>query len=306
MLRRVSLAVLGVYLVFYLTGCKNPMAPDGGGDDGGGGTPIPRTFTVVSGENFRPVRADRAFLFGNASGSEIPVEIDSEGRIIVEDIRGGGDQSYSLAIEADGFLRRQVPPFSSKDEITLWPDRPGFEAQFTKELLYRFDRILRPINNTIKVDLSNELRRDRNAFENHKRAVQIVMDAFNNHIRPPENPIRVELVGFNDTGSPGSILTVSVDRSISPGSGVNFQFDANGGSQIHAAQKAYSSVGEARQIHKILQSYSVIAGLSEISSSGGVMNNRGVSVSDFSNAEKLAMRLSLLRQPGHRFPDSGS
>lgn len=298
MFRKVSALVFSVCLVILAAGCdlfKNPVGPS----DGNGRPspkPTPRTFTVVSGETFQPVRGARVGLGSVDENSPIS---DFEGKVTLENVQEHGKHIF---VRADGFLEREFNVFSgTKDEITLWPDRPGFESQFTKELLYGRERLVRPIGSRLIVKLSEQLLQEPRVVEVHQRAVRLLSDAFNGHIRLPEVPMVVELAETNVQSQDvfGLILTVSIDPNAVTGVTTGFR-----GDEINFASLVYPSMVVSTQITIVLRMLAWSTGLGP-TFYPGIMNRERPSGADFSDAEKLAMRLSLLRRPGNKLLDLG-
>ncbi len=251
-----------------------------------------RVIRIVSGETFQPVAGAKVTL--RATVPEIKVS-DDDGRVVFDN----ATRTSPITIETEGFLTRETV-LEEQEEFSLWPVRAGFTAEFTQALIYgNLSTLMRPVNSTIDLAFAPELVNNARVISVHRDAANMLMEAFNNHVRPPAVPFKVVLIGID-----GVTLGGGAAFSISVGSETGMR--TSRGSNIIGGSMIYSSVAQAQIQLVALRKLLFASGLSFSDLSDGVMkNDPTTSVMGFSTAEKLLLRLSLLRQPGNRFPDTG-
>lgn len=258
-----------------------------------GASAVAAALTVVDGETDQPISGAQVTVAGR------PFTTDAAGQFSAPDPVLADAQ---VEINANGYLKRETLARSDR-RFTLWPDKSGFDAAFTREMVYFSGftpdaKLTRP-NRGFFVAFSPDF--DSEGQAAGRDAAALITAATGGQI-PFE-------VGAAPAGAP--VITLRINSgagffSQNPGAAafaeVPFLGNVIGGPNgaINFRDASFTRI-RALIAHELGHHFglghpSAIAGLMSASVDAG----RG----DYSSAEKLAMRLMLARRPGNSFPDN--
>ncbi len=266
-----------------------PSAPDSSDP----GPAVQRTIRVVSCETFSPIQGAFVTVGKNNSSSVT----DGSGYVTLE----AGDNDR-IKIEATGFLGPHDTPLNGEEEFCLFPERPGFERSFIRPFLYKYIDLRKLRNSTLKVHFSDELRANREVVAIYEKAIPIAMSAFNGHVRPPETPIVIEIIDVNDQPNFGVVLEVFFNSN--PDDPPRIDTSVDGDNIIYRASRSYNPRHfPITNLPSVLYTLGAVTGLGSTGWPGIMQQNNPSPPDDFTDIEKLAMRMSLWRKAGNQFPD---
>ena len=284
---RRPLGLSAALLVVACGGGGSATAPSGAA----AALPAGTVLTVVSGEDDRPVAGAAVTVAAQT------LTTSATGQVT---LAAGAPARSAVEISASAFLLRQtVVRAAGETRFTLWPDRPGFDAGFTREMFYGSfsdsGRMIRPTT-PVTVVMSAELREP--AALDAARAGAALLTAANGGAvpyavadAPAAGAVRIDLVV--DPADPG--LATSADR-------VGFTVVQIVGDRVTGGRIVFRDLGSARLRHLVAHELGHTFGAGH-PTQPGLMNAVIPPLSDYSDAEKLAFRLATQRRPGNAFPD---
>jgi hypothetical protein len=247
-------------------------------------------LTVRSGEDQRPVAGATVTIGGRSSVTDSVGHVTLAAPVAVE---------TPVEIAAPSFLLRQTLLRTRSEVFTLWPDRPGFDATFTREMFYaEFSVAGTLIRPTTPITVVPPAALREAAVVDAARNAAALVTAANGGAVP---------YTVADLPAQGS---VTVDLALDPS---DPYFAANPGSVGHAdvqtvdnrvtsARVVLEDVASARLARVIAHELGHTFGAGH-PSQRGLMNVAIPDLQDFSDAEKLAFHMSAQRRPGNAFPD---
>ena len=250
-------------------------------------------LTIVNGDTDQPVAGAQVTIAGRPLTSDASGQVTAPEPVLAE---------AQVEITASGFLKRETL-VRSDTRFSLWPDRSGFSSAFTQELVFdpsfvQDGKLSRP-QVGVFIQFSSEV--DSQAQSAVRDAAGLLTAATGGRI-----PFTV---GAPPPGAP--TITVKIDPGATffgqfPGAaafaGVPFVGNVLGGPNGTISFKdAGVSHFKALAAHELGHHF----GFGHPSSMPAMMNaavdpNR----SDYTEGEKLGMKMVLQRRPGNAFPDN--
>lgn len=249
-------------------------------------------LTFVSGETDAPV-AGAAVTLGGRSFTT-----DAEGQISFTDTFSPTTQ---LEVMAGGFLRRETL-LRSDTRFSLWPDREGFDASFTREVLYFpgfvIDAKLTRPEAPVFVVLQGDLK-DPEIVRAHEEGAAMITAA---------NGGRIPYT-LNDAPPAGAIVVTASFNPADPFFAQNPGAVAKGGAtyignSVKSGVLVFKELSVAKVRNLVAHELGHTFGLGHPTPRGIMNAIIDPSIPDFSDAEKLAMRMSLQRRPANALPDN--
>lgn len=297
-------ATLGV----FAAGCgsdRQPLAPSAPGQaaaaagaevrksDNAAARAAQGVLTIVNGETDQPVPGAQVSVAGR------PFTSDASGQVAAPDPVLPDAQ---LDISAAGFLKRETVA-RSDTRFVLWPDKGGFDQTFTREAVYfpgftQDSKLSRP-NAGVFVVFSPEV--DGDAQSAARDAAALLTAASGGQIP------------FTVAAAPPGAATITIKVN----AGAAF-FSQNPGAAAFAEVPFLGNViggpngainfkdaGVSRIRALVAHEMGHHFGLGHPGGVTGLMNATiDAGRSDYSSAEKLAIKLMLARRPGNAFPDN--
>jgi hypothetical protein len=250
-------------------------------------------LTVVNGETDQPVAGAQVSVAGR------PFTSDGSGQVTAPDPVLPDAQ---IEISASGFLKRETVA-RADTRFLLWPDKGGFDQTFTREVAYfpgftQDSKLSRPTGGVFVV-LSPELDGDAQAAARDAAALLTAATGgqipFTVAAAPPGAPTITLKVNsgatfFSQNSGAAAFAEVPFLGNVIGGPNGAITFKDAGVSRIRAL------VAHEMGHHFGLGHPGGVTGLMNATIDGGR--------SDYSSAEKLAIKLMLARRPGNAFPDN--
>lgn len=276
-----------------------PAAAPGGGagsaaaTNASGARAVAGALTVVNGETDEPVSGAQVTVAGRPFTTDAAGQFNAPDPVLAD---------APVEINAGGFLKRETLARSDA-RFVLWPDKGGFDQGFTREAVYvtgftQDSKLTRPRAGLFIV-FSPEIDGEAQAAAQDAAAR---LTAANGGQIP-------FAVGAAPPGAPTITLRINAGASFfsqNPGAAafaeVPFVGNVIGGPNgaINFRDAGVSHI-RALVAHEMGHHF----GLGHPSGVPGLMNAAvDPGRSDYSSAEKLAMKLMLLRRPGNAFPDN--
>lgn len=279
-MRTLQGAIVAVALACAACGGGNPLAPSA--SDGSAAVAV----TVVSGETGQPVAGASVAAIGRS------LTTDASGRVSVT-------AGASLAIDAGGYLRRETLARSGDQTLTLWPLRADAGVGFVDEIVYSQllsdGGLIRPTA-AVTLTLSAELANDPAA----RAAIAMAADTVS-----AANGTIPFVVSAGAASGAAFAMRVDPGEPIlrdNPGY-LAFTRVETLGHQVTGGSIVLRSRADALRTGLLAHEIGHAFGLGH-TTQAGLMTPMVGAASDFSPAEKLAMRMMLQRTPGNRAPDS--
>ena len=288
MVTKISLVLLSLVLLIGCDKIKSPTKPT---EPPAEPPPLPpptvRILTVVSAEN------DQAVAQAQVSLDGVTQVTDHFGRVEFTDPR----LNAPLDIEAAGFLKRET--FYDRDVFDLWPSGNGFE-EFTRAVVYSdktgngLSFMVRPASPEVYMYLAPELNTDQ-IMTIQNRAADLLSQATGGQIRftvttdqPPASEITIGLI-LNPNQIPEAQATLYFGTEL----------------RVTGGRIWYKSEKIAATLQIVLHENGHTFGLSH-SNEPGIMglNTHSFQGQDYTDKEKLVMRLMMKRNSGNFFPDN--
>ncbi len=286
-----KLRLLFVPLVaLLLAGCNEggavgpnpfPTAPIGGSVgtssltfvDGGTGAPASGASVAVSGRQIATT--------------------DTDGKVTIEPPAEVG--TLFDAVLDSKFLPRNTLIRSLTESVTLWPVSSSSPAEFFQELVFNEfvprRRLSRPVVSAVYLRLSPEIANDPEASEVHRQAAAVLTAAAGISYIVSDNP---------PTGA--SVYDMVVDSSQQY---IGLTYNRFSGNRITGEKVSYKYMVNARNLTAVAHELGHTLGLGH-TSQRTLMNlgSTGTGATDFSEAEKLAIKMMFQRYPGTQWPDN--
>jgi hypothetical protein len=261
--------------------------------DSGVARAVQGALTVVNGETDQPIAGAQVTVAGRPFTSDAAGQIAAPDPVLAD---------APVEITAAGFLKRETLA-RSDTRFALWPDKSGFDQNFTREASYfpgftQDGKLSRP-KAGLFVTFSPEVDGEAQAAAGDAAALLTAANGgqvpFGIGAAPPGAgtiTIKVNSGAAFFSQNPGASAFAEVPflGNVIGGPNGTINFKDAGASHIRALVA-----------HELGHHF----GLGHPGGVPGLMNAAvEASRSDYSSAEKLAMKMMLLRRPGNAFPDN--
>lgn len=279
---------------FVAVVCALALAACGGGGNPGGPTPAPSPATGTMVYEF--------FDGGTGADASALVTVGGETKPLAHIVTFTNvTKGAEVSAESSGFFTRRavVNDFSSTPKpVRLWPNGATLPEQFTKEILYEDSvsrgevALTRPTTGVVYLTLAPELRADK-----HREGVRWAAGLLGN---------AVGWASFIEADDPpaGSVaFTIRLNSSMNDSASTSRRLGANGettGGTIEVRVSTIVLVGSDILLHELGHTL----GLRHLWSYNGLMNtSRPPEMTDFTEQEKLVMKMMQYRSPKNKWPD---
>jgi hypothetical protein len=270
--------IFAALLVLAQAGCGGAAANNFTGPSSVGGK---TTITILSGEDGKPV-PDAKVVYNSQSYTT-----DGAGTVAIE----GLSPKAPIDISANNFVTCNT--VYENNAINLLPNRPGFDLEYWKQLVYGGNELnpLFRVTNPSGVAVLFDSTANRPAIiEAHRKAAEIVAAA-------NDNKVRITVIGDQNQGS---MLPMKIEilPALLPTPSA-YIVSATYGTIDYGNETYAGSVVQA--VHELARIQGL---LGDVPGRPGVMQPPwSVNTTEFSPEEKLAIRLVAMRPVGNRFPD---
>lgn len=285
--RRTERLGWGPVLTFalFVGGCGG-----GGSQPGAPPTPVPTgtlEYVFVDGVSGTPVSA-RVAVDGGASGEGTAIRVP------------GVAEGSDVAISAQRYLERSVVArIFAPLTVHLWPDRPGLEAQLTRELLYlggsegQESTLIRIVASTAYVRLDATLDGPQYAMALEEAVAKV------------RAAVRWLTITTAEAPSDGVVCTLRLDETSEYPAVSSRTLGSR--RQIRRGSIVFRDASYATNQTILVHELGHFLGLGHLESFEGIMrpDGRAFEYSTFSGHEAEVLWLMQFRDPGNAFPDDG-
>jgi hypothetical protein len=306
-------------LIVFLAALVIPACGDGGSSGPSPASPAGNvTFRVVSGETDQPVAGARFVV----NGTELTT--NDQGEVVVD---GDVPPDSHLDIIASGFLDRQTFFRPDETRLTLWPrtSSSGLHEEFTRRLVYvspsddeSVQELRRPAPGTSAIQV---------APSEQIQGVPIYMEALTDVVARMTDATGISYGLVTEPPTAPTHITIEIESGLETDPwctsyGVAYR-DGWGGGRIVLCHGTFhpdsplSHLNRDRRDRTYYWAANILAhemghlfGLGNyyVEGAEGLMGFGALSVNegivDFSDRERLVIRLMLQRRAGNRFPDN--